>query len=147
MMTEEINYNILKRDFTIINIISGFALAVTGVIILFQQLDILPSMPCVFHDLTHLYCPGCGGTRAVKALLKGHLLKSIYYNPSFILGVLLILYYEVGVFITLIKKNGKRYYYAKAIPVYIYLAFLILFAVVRDCLLVYGHIDMLHDFY
>ncbi|MBQ2106068.1 MAG: DUF2752 domain-containing protein, partial [Lachnospiraceae bacterium] len=28
-------------------------------------------MPCVVQELTGLYCPGCGGTRALKALLKG----------------------------------------------------------------------------
>lgn len=26
-------------------------------------------------------CPGCGGTRAVKELLAGHIIKSIYYHP------------------------------------------------------------------
>jgi hypothetical protein len=28
--------------------------------------------PCVFHLLTGLYCPGCGGTRAILALLAGN---------------------------------------------------------------------------
>lgn len=30
--------------------------------------------PCAFHMLTGLYCPGCGGTRAVRALMHGRLL-------------------------------------------------------------------------
>lgn len=29
-------------------------------------------MPCLFQMMTGLYCPGCGGTRAVRALLSGH---------------------------------------------------------------------------
>ena len=29
-------------------------------------------LPCIFHKLTGLYCPGCGGTRAVYWLLKGN---------------------------------------------------------------------------
>lgn len=38
-------------------------------------------MPCLFHLLTGFYCPGCGGTRAVRALLTGHPLLSLLYHP------------------------------------------------------------------
>lgn len=38
-------------------------------------------MPCIFHALTGLYCPGCGGTRAVKYLLQGQIGMSIRYHP------------------------------------------------------------------
>lgn len=37
--------------------------------------------PCPFRTFTGLYCPGCGGTRAVSALLHGHVLQSFYYHP------------------------------------------------------------------
>lgn len=37
--------------------------------------------PCLFRTFTGLYCPGCGGTRAVSALLHGHVLQSFYYHP------------------------------------------------------------------
>lgn len=29
-----------------------------------------------------VYCPGCGGTRAVIALAKGNLLEALYYHPA-----------------------------------------------------------------
>ena len=38
-------------------------------------------IPCPFKFLTGLYCPGCGGTRAVWLLLTGHILLSIQYHP------------------------------------------------------------------
>lgn len=38
-------------------------------------------MPCLFHVLTGLYCPGCGGTRAVKYLLQGQIGTSFQYHP------------------------------------------------------------------
>lgn len=44
-------------------------------------------LPCVFHEVTGLYCPGCGGTRAVKALLSGSLAGSLWYNPTVPLAV------------------------------------------------------------
>lgn len=37
--------------------------------------------PCLFHRLSGLYCPGCGGTRAVEALLQGHLVSCFLYHP------------------------------------------------------------------
>lgn len=38
-------------------------------------------VPCVFRELTGYYCPGCGGTRACMALLKGQILKSFFCHP------------------------------------------------------------------
>lgn len=37
--------------------------------------------PCLFYHLTGFYCPGCGGTRAVRYLLQGRVIKSIQYHP------------------------------------------------------------------
>ena len=35
---------------------------------------------CMFHQLTGLYCPGCGATRALSALLHGDVLVSLHNN-------------------------------------------------------------------
>ena len=35
---------------------------------------------CLFHELTGLNCPGCGGTRAAYELLHGHLLRALRDN-------------------------------------------------------------------
>ena len=35
---------------------------------------------CLFHEWTGLYCPGCGGTRALYALLHGNLKTSLHNN-------------------------------------------------------------------
>ncbi|MDE7311407.1 MAG: DUF2752 domain-containing protein [Eubacterium sp.] len=37
--------------------------------------------PCLFHQISGYYCPGCGGTRAVRALLHGRLLQSAFFHP------------------------------------------------------------------
>ncbi len=37
--------------------------------------------PCIMHLVTGYYCPGCGGTRAVWALLRGDLLRSFILHP------------------------------------------------------------------
>lgn len=37
--------------------------------------------PCWFHFISGYYCPGCGGTRAVRVLLHGHVLKALWFHP------------------------------------------------------------------
>ncbi|MCR5847355.1 MAG: DUF2752 domain-containing protein [Lachnospiraceae bacterium] len=38
-------------------------------------------MKCGFLMITHLYCPGCGGTRSVYHLIHGHFIKSFLCHP------------------------------------------------------------------
>ncbi len=40
---------------------------------------------CPFHQLTGLRCPGCGATRALAALLHGHLRGALHFNALVIL--------------------------------------------------------------
>lgn len=45
---------------------------------------ILPNFdvfPCVLNRMFGIYCPGCGGTRAIFALFQGQLLQSLWYHP------------------------------------------------------------------
>ena len=39
---------------------------------------------CLFHELTGLNCPGCGGTRAAYQLLHGHFLLALRDNALFV---------------------------------------------------------------
>ncbi|HBA46954.1 MAG TPA: DUF2752 domain-containing protein [Lachnospiraceae bacterium] len=41
----------------------------------------LPQIPCFFSEVLGIYCPGCGGTRAVEALLHGRFLQALWYHP------------------------------------------------------------------
>jgi hypothetical protein len=46
------------------------------------HIDLIRLMPlCSFYTSTGFYCPGCGGTRAVLALFRGEILKSLFYHP------------------------------------------------------------------
>ena len=62
------------------------------------------SIPCVFHELTGLYCPGCGSGRAVYAALHGNIKEAFQYNVMlFILGIpasVVLIYEYVRLFIS-----------------------------------------------
>ncbi|WP_405353605.1 DUF2752 domain-containing protein [Ruminococcus sp.] len=53
--------------------------------------------PCYLYVLTGIYCPGCGCTRAVFALINGDVLLSLRQNPMIICSILVlaILYIEL----------------------------------------------------
>ena len=58
---------------------------------------------CFFHELTGFYCPGCGGQRALHAILHGHFLKAMDFNLLFVLLLPFIIYFMFA-FI-----SGKKY--------------------------------------
>lgn len=136
----------LLKDFIIINAAAGGAVLIMLIYMLLERCDILPSMPCGIHEIFHIYCPGCGGTRALFELLHGHILRSLYFNPAILLGGILIVYYEAAVAVTIIKNNGKCYYEHRGILIYGYLIIITLFTVVRDFMLLGMGIDMIGDF-
>lgn len=50
--------------------------------------NLLPDFPCPISAVVGIYCPGCGGTRAVTALLHGRLLASLWYHPLVLYAVI-----------------------------------------------------------
>lgn len=38
-------------------------------------------IPCMFHQITGLYCPGCGVSRMCLALMRGNFNDAVGYNP------------------------------------------------------------------
>ncbi|MBF0488068.1 MAG: DUF2752 domain-containing protein [Nitrospirae bacterium] len=42
---------------------------------------------CLFYKLTGLYCPGCGGTRALHQLLHGNYTAAFRLNPLIVLAL------------------------------------------------------------
>lgn len=60
--------------------------ALCGAALCYLYLWLAPRHPilapgCTLSRVTHLYCPGCGGTRAVAALLRGDIVRCLRANP------------------------------------------------------------------
>lgn len=101
-------------------------------------------MPCLFQDLTGLYCPGCGGTRAVKALLKGDLLLSVLYHPIVIYLIFVAVLFAISYLIYRKTKNPKFRLYFDNKYAYIGIGIIVVNFVVKNYLLVCEGFDLLH---
>jgi hypothetical protein len=56
-----------------------------------EQYNFYPQCP-VFRYL-HVYCPGCGATRALAALLHGRIAEALHYNALVVMLVPILLSY------------------------------------------------------
>ncbi len=62
---------------------------------------------CILHDRLFLYCPFCGGTRAVEALLRLDFSAAWAYNPMVVLLGILFLALDVWALVRLIKGRDS----------------------------------------
>lgn len=80
----------LRKIKILVIIILLFALGLLAM----QYLGI--GIPCMYYELTGLYCPGCGMTRATMSLLKLDFYQAVRYNAFSIVAIPLIALYAIG---------------------------------------------------
>lgn len=107
------------------------------------HLDILHIFPpCILYTKTGLYCPGCGGTRSVHALMEGDVWGSFRYHP-FVL-------YTAVIYATFMIKNSLYRLTDGKIkimifrPVYLYIAAILVVAqwIIKNILLIFFHMPL-----
>lgn len=99
---------------------------------------------CVTSTTLHIYCPGCGATRAVEALLHGRLLCSLARNPIVIWIVILATMQYVRTIIALCRRDLS---YCR-IPTWSWVSDIVLLLttfVVRNLLMIFCGIDTLGE--
>jgi hypothetical protein len=108
----------LERQIYIAGLVSIPAFVILGFIFLkFIQPKMI--VPCVFYMFTGFYCPGCGGTRAVMALLKGNFLLSLWYHPLVIYAVVIYVLYMASHTLAFFSPSIRGLKYRNA---YLYIA-------------------------
>ena len=86
---------------------------------------------CVFHEITNLYCPGCGITRAIFSLIELDLIGAIKYNILIVTVIpIIIVNYLVNI-INWINLKPQKEIYPKTIW-NITLIFVIIFGILRN---------------
>ncbi len=113
-------------------IVAGVAFAGAGAVVYFFNPSTHGFYPiCLFHQLTGLNCPGCGGTRAAYALLHGNFALALKDNALFVLlipaGALRSAWFTT--------KNFRRQPVGNFLPakfLWVLLAVAVIFTVVRN---------------
>ena len=70
---------------------------------------------CAFRKATGLFCPGCGGTRAVIAFFQGRWLQSFLYHPFVFYCFIIFFLFTLSKIIQKITKgrvSGLHYHHA-----------------------------------
>ena len=86
-------------------------------------------IPCLFHKITHLYCPGCGLTRMIISILKLNFYQAFRYNPLLFIMLPFIIIYEIIYYINWIQD--KNFTISKKIW-YILLIITIIYTILRN---------------
>ncbi len=69
------------------------AAILTGCTLLhFYPPNVLHLPPCVFHEVTGLYCPGCGAARALHHLMNLEFAAAAHCNLLFVVAVPFLIY-------------------------------------------------------
>lgn len=101
-------------------------LIIIGILYIFIVLKYNIGIPCIFHELTGFYCPGCGGSRAIASLFKLNFYQAFRYNPLIITLLPFACIYFFYKYILNGKRNLPNFVF------YILLIIIILFAILRN---------------
>lgn len=89
----------------IINTITIIIISIITLLLGLKTLELI-KFECVYKKLFNIYCPGCGTTRMIKAIIRLDLYKAFRYNPLFfILFILLLVYFGINVYRYIINKK------------------------------------------
>lgn len=89
-------------------------------------------IPCFIHEVTGLYCPGCGISRMIINLCHLNFEKAYYCNQLLFISTPIFLFLIIDTFISNIRDVKPIY---KKIPntvYYVYIVLLILFMIIRN---------------
>lgn len=89
-------------------------------------------IPCLFHEITGLLCPGCGITRMIVSISHLDFVSAFYYNPVIFVSSPLILYFVIRLYISWLTSKPYKLNLFENILLYMIIATLIIFGIIRN---------------
>ena len=89
-------------------------------------------IPCLFHQITGLKCPGCGVTRMCLSLLRGDFAEAFHQNAAIFCLLPLGAVLAVSRCVRYVKAGSKRLSRWENRLVLFMVAVLVLFGIVRN---------------
>ena len=89
-------------------------------------------IPCLFHKITNLYCPGCGVTRMGMSLIQLNFVDALKYNPCICLFLPILVIIGHRWSIRYCKTGNVRFTKWEERVFLIMIALLILFGILRN---------------
>lgn len=135
-----------RRALTVFLIINLSVLAVSLIYtFLMNHLTDIGAFECKFKELYHLYCPGCGGSRSVKHLLRFDFFSAFLSYPPMAIMLFFFMCIDLRALLSIIRNNKKlltdfNLNWLISLPIVILLNFFF-----RNILLIYFGIDYLGD--
>jgi uncharacterized protein DUF2752 len=87
---------------------------------------------CPIHQYLHIDCPGCGSTRALSAILQGHLIEAFRFNALFTLALPFAALWAAGLYIRSLKRRPFAWPHPRPATLYAALAITVIFTVMRN---------------
>lgn len=87
---------------------------------------------CPVHEYLGILCPGCGATRALSALLHGHLADALHLNLLFVLLLPIALTLVAESYRRAVRPGAFRWPQPSAASLYATLAATVLFTITRN---------------
>jgi hypothetical protein len=87
---------------------------------------------CTIHEYLHLQCPGCGATRAIAALLRGHFAEAMHLNALITLLLPLAAAYGIPCYYRFLLGKPQRWPQPPPTAIYSTLAIAAIFTILRN---------------
>ncbi|HWW23022.1 MAG TPA: DUF2752 domain-containing protein [Edaphobacter sp.] len=87
---------------------------------------------CPIYSSFHLLCPGCGTTRAIAALLRGHLSEALHLNALTTLMLPIATAYAIQIYRSYLSGKPIHWPQPSRITIYTILCITIIFTIARN---------------